>query len=230
MNPQPRRIKSFVRREGRSSDKRKQRLEQLWPRLGINPDTGMVDFNILFDRQAPTFLEIGFGTGTALLEMATKNPGNNYLGVEVYRTGIGQLLSQVDDLGITNIRVFNDDAVDVLTHQIPDQSLDGLFLFFPDPWHKKRHHKRRLVQSGFIQLILKKLKPGGVFHAATDWEDYAHQMMAVLSDNAQIINSAGEHHFAERPEYRPYTKFERRGQSLGHGVWDLIFHRVTASS
>ena len=225
MNSPPRRIKSFVRREGRSSDKRKQLLKQLWPRFGINQDTGIIDFNILFDRQAPTFLEIGFGTGTAILEMATKNPENNYLGVEVYRTGIGQVLSQVDDLGITNIRVFNDDAVDVLTHQIPDQSLDGLFLFFPDPWHKKRHHKRRIIKPEFIQLIQQKLQLGGLFHMATDWQHYAEQMLLQMDQAEGFSNISGTGNFSASKADRCETKFERRGLKLGHGVWDLIYKK-----
>lgn len=221
-----RRIKSFVRREGRTSTNRKQALERLWPLYGINPDSGQLDLDALFSRHAPCYLEIGFGTGTTLLDLATNNPQNNYLGIEVYRTGTAQLLSQAEELALSNIRVFNDDAVEVLNKQIPDDSLDGIFLLFPDPWHKKRHHKRRLVQPEFMQLVLTKLKINGLFHAATDWEAYAQHMMSVLSETKQLLNTAGEHNYADRPDYRPITKFERRGQALGHQVWDLIFRRI----
>ncbi|NOX42489.1 MAG: tRNA (guanosine(46)-N7)-methyltransferase TrmB [Gammaproteobacteria bacterium] len=226
MNPQAPRIKSFVRREGRSSVKRKLAFDKLWPQFGIEPDSDVLDFDKLFARHAPCFLEIGFGTGTALIETASNHPQNNYLGVEVYRTGIASLLNQVDELGLTNIRVFNNDAVDILNKQIEDRSLDGIFLFFPDPWHKQRHQKRRLVQAEFIQLVVQKLKPGAVFHAATDWQDYAQQMMTVLSANPKLTNVAGAQNYSPRPEYRPITKFEQRGQKLGHGVWDLLFQRT----
>jgi len=219
------RIKSFVRREGRSSAKRKQAFDKLWPHFGIEQHNKPLDFESLFVRQAPCFLEIGFGTGTALINAAAQHPENNYLGVEVYRTGIGSLLQQVDELGLSNIRVMNNDAVDLLDKQINDQSLDGIYLFFPDPWHKKRHNKRRLVQTEFVQLVAQKLKPGALFHTATDWQDYARQMMSVLSASPDLTNVAGEKRFTPRPASRPITKFEQRGQQLGHGVWDLLFQR-----
>jgi len=219
-------IKSYVRREGRSSTTRKRALEKLWPLFGIEANSDFLDFDTLFSRHAPCFLEIGFGTGTALIQTASNHPENNYIGVEVYRTGIASVLSQVDELGLTNIRVLNNDAVEVLNNQIVDQSLDGILLFFPDPWHKTRHHKRRLVQSEFVQLVTQKLKPGGLFHAATDWENYAQQMMTRLSANARLINTAGEQNYFPRPPCRPLTKFEQRGKKLGHGVWDLLFKRT----
>ncbi len=229
VRPITRHIKSFVRREGRSSVTRKRALEKLWPEFGIEADNVLLDFDKLFARQAPCFLEIGFGTGSALINAASRHPENNYLGIEVYRTGIGSLLHYVDELALSNIRVFNNDAIEVLNKQISDQSLDGVYLFFPDPWHKKRHKKRRLVQTEFVQLVVKKLKPGALFHAATDWEDYARQMMAVLSTNPDLINIAGKQRFSPRPASRPITKFEQRGQQLGHGVWDLLFQRSVAT-
>ena len=151
------------------------------------------------------------------------NQQNNYLGIEVYQTGVSQLMEQAEKLELKNIRLFNDDAVEVFEKQIPDASLEGVMLFFPDPWHKKRHKKRRLVQTGFMQLVIQKLKPGGMFHAATDWEDYAQHMMQVLSSMDQLNNQAGPEQYSPRPDYRPITKFERRGHRLGHGVWDLLF-------
>lgn len=226
MENQARRIKSFVRREGRDSAKRKHLFEQYWPVYGIDADRGLLDLDNLFGRHAPNFLEIGFGTGTALLDMAMHNPQNNYLGVEVYETGISQVMKQAGESGLDNIRLFNGDAVDILQKHIPANSLDGVYLFFPDPWHKKRHHKRRLVQTGFMQLVIEKLKRGGQFHAATDWEDYAQHMMWVLGSMQQLHNAAGTGEFSARPDYRPLTKFERRGHRLGHGVWDLLFTKT----
>ena len=171
-------------------------------------------------------VEIGFGNGASLAEMADVNPQQDYIGIEVHRPGVGNLLSQIEKLELTNLRVINDDAVDVLNQMIADASLDAVYLFFADPWHKTRHHKRRIVQKEFVHLLRNKLKVGGVFHMATDWEDYAKHMMRVMNESEYFENTAGKDQYLPRPDYRPLTKFEQRGQRLGHGVWDLIFKKV----
>ena len=171
-------------------------------------------------------LEIGFGMGQSLVAMAAAAPEKNFIGVEVHLPGVGRLLHSMEDEGVDNIRVYCHDAVEILNDCIDDASLDTVQIFFPDPWHKKRHHKRRLIQPDFVDLLCRKLKPGGVLHLATDWENYAEQMMEVLSANTQLRNQAGEGEFAPRPDHRPLTKFERRGERLGHGVWDLLFKKA----
>jgi tRNA (guanine-N7-)-methyltransferase len=224
--PNHRTIRSFVRREGRLTKGQQRALEELWPRFGVDNEPGLVDLPALFGRDNPKVLEIGFGNGKSLAEMAATFPDNDYLGIEVHRPGVGSLLLLVEEQGLSNVRVICDDAVQVLKQRIPDGSLDRVQLFFPDPWHKKRHHKRRILQPDFAELVRQKLKPGGVFHLATDWEDYAEQMMAVMTAAAGYENVAGQGQFAPRPESRPLTKFEQRGQRLGHGVWDLLFERL----
>ena len=221
-----RRIRSFVRREGRLTKGQQRALTELFPEYGIRLAQGELDLERLFKRRAPRILEIGFGNGTSLAELASRHTENDYLGIEVHRPGVGNLLLQIEKQGLTNIRVSNDDAVEVLEQQIPDDSLDAVYLFFPDPWHKKKHHKRRIVQPAFVQLLRRKLKPDGIFHMATDWENYAQHMLEVLTRAEGFANLAGEGNYSLRPEYRPLTKFEQRGQRLGHGVWDLIFKRV----
>lgn len=224
--PVKRRIRSFVKREGRLTRGQQRALDELFPLYGVCLEQGWLDFNVLFNRQAPRILEIGFGNGTSLAEMALQNPQNDYFGIEVHRPGLGNLLSQIEEKSINNIRVSNDDAIDVLNQQIPDGSLDAVFLFFPDPWHKRNHHKRRIVQDGFAQTIRKKLKIGGYLHMATDWKDYARHMMTVLSRADGFENTAGTGSYTARPDYRPLTRFEQRGQRLGHEVWDLIFKKT----
>lgn len=221
-----RRIRSFVRREGRLTKGQQRALDELFPQYGISLQQGGIDFDTLFGRQGARILEIGFGSGASLAEMATEHPENDYLGIEVHRPGVGNLLLQIEKQALNNIRVSNDDAVEVLEQQIPDESLDAVYLFFPDPWHKKKHHKRRIVQTAFAQLLHRKLKPGGIFHMATDWENYAEHMMDVMCASAGFENIAGEGSYIARPEYRPLTKFEQRGHRLGHGVWDLIFRKM----
>lgn len=224
-NPPPLRgIRSFVRREGRLTPGQRRALEELWPRFGVEP-TGILDFAALFSRRAPVVLEIGFGNGAALAAIAAAQPEKDFLGVEVHRPGVGSLLQRVAELGLANVRVAQVDAKMLLEQWIPDASLDAVYLFFPDPWPKKRHHKRRLLQPDFAQLVRRKLVVGGVLHAATDWEPYAQHMLAVLTAAPGYTNLAGEGAFALRPSYRPLTKFEARGQRLGHGVWDLLFQR-----
>ena len=228
MSEQPylRRIRSFVRREGRLTKGQQRALDELFPQYGITLQQSVVDLDILFGRQAPRILEIGFGNGASLAEMAANHPENDYLGIEVHRPGVGNLLLQIEEQALDNIRVSNDDAVEVLAQQIPDASLDAVFLFFPDPWHKRKHHKRRIVQPAFVRLLHRKLTPGGLFHMATDWENYAEHMMAVMSSADGFENTAGSGQYIARPEYRPLTKFEQRGHRLGHGVWDLVFKKV----
>ena len=219
-------IRSFVLRTGRMTESQKRAYDQLWPRYGLTIDQGMQNFAQLFQRNAPTVFEIGFGMGDSLAQMAAAAPDADFIGVEVHRPGVGRLLRLANERQLNNLRLYADDAVEVLSLCIPDQSLDRVQLFFPDPWHKKKHHKRRIVQPGFMHLIAAKLKPGGIFHAATDWENYAEHMMQVLTDTEGWENPQGVGNFSPRPDYRPGTKFEARGERLGHGVWDLIFRRL----
>lgn len=223
-----RRIKSFVLRQGRLSQAQQQAIDTQWPHFGLTLEDALLDFDSLFGRTAPTVLEIGFGMGTSLAAMAEANPDKNYIGIEVHRPGVGALLKLVQEKQLTNIRVFNDDAVEVLQRQIPPNSLSEVYLFFPDPWHKTKHKKRRILQAEFALNIARHLQPGGRFHMATDWEDYAQHMMRVMSSLDAYENLSGDHQYTPRPDYRPLTKFEQRGQRLGHGVWDLIFVKKPA--
>jgi tRNA (guanine-N7-)-methyltransferase len=214
-----------VKREGRLTPAQKRALDELWPRFGVVNAETPLDLPTLFGRAAPVVLEIGFGNGEALAAMAEARPENDFLGIEVHRPGVGHLLNLLAARSITNVRVVIADAKEVLTARIPDASLAAVHLFFPDPWPKKRHHKRRLVQPEFAQLVRRKLMPGGVLHLATDWQEYAQWMMTTLTGAEGFGNVSGEGCYAERGE-RPLTKFERRGERLGHGVWDLRFRRV----
>ncbi|GAB6042502.1 tRNA (guanosine(46)-N7)-methyltransferase TrmB [Endothiovibrio diazotrophicus] len=215
-----------MRREGRMTDGQKRAFDELWAQFGIDlPEKGMIDLAAAFGRDAPTVVEIGFGNGESLAEMAADDPARNYLGIEVHRPGVGHLLRVVEERGLGHVRAMSEDAVVILEQHIADGALDGVQLFFPDPWHKKRHRKRRILQPPFVELIARKLHPGGTFHMATDWAHYAEQMMEVMSASESFENAFGEGAYAPRPEHRPLTKFEQRGQRLGHGVWDLIFLR-----
>ncbi|HVL01918.1 MAG TPA: tRNA (guanosine(46)-N7)-methyltransferase TrmB [Dongiaceae bacterium] len=218
-------MRSFVRRQGRLTEGQSRALETLWEDYGLTLDGGPLDYSALFGNDGPVILEIGFGNGASLLQMAQNAPQQNYIGVEVHRPGVGKLINDADRADVHNLKVFCDDAIDVLARCIPDSSLDGVQLFFPDPWHKKKHHKRRIVKPEFAQQIRTKLKVGGYFHLATDWEHYAEQMLEVMSAADGFVNRAGAGQYAPRPDYRPITKFETRGERLGHGVWDLIFER-----
>jgi len=220
-----RRIRSFVRRQGRMTEPQRQMLQQLWGRYGVDEGPGLLDLDRLFGRRAARIVEIGFGMGGSLAQMAQQQPQCDYLGIEVHRPGIASLFRLLDQAAITNVRVISADAVEVLENRLPAASLDGIYLFFPDPWPKKRHHKRRIVQPDFMDLVASRLRPGAVFHMATDWEDYALQAMAVISACSGLRNCFGPSRFAPRLPERPLTKFERRGQRLGHGVWDLQFQR-----
>jgi len=218
-------VRSFVRREGRLTPGQERALEHLWPHYGIDEAEGLIDLAALFGRTAPIVFEIGFGNGSSLAEMAAKQPDTNFIGVEVHRPGVGHLLKLIEEQGLTNLRVACIDAVELLKHRIPDNSLDRLQLYFPDPWHKKRHHKRRIIQPAFVSLLAHKIKEGGHLHMATDWQHYAEQMLDDLSQNNDFTNCADSSGYIPRPDYRPLTKFEQRGQRLGHGVWDLLFER-----
>lgn len=191
--------------------------------------TSRLNIEQTFGRNAPTVLEIGFGMGHSLLEMATANPGINFIGAEVHRPGVGRLLNEALKAELNNIRVYNADVVEVLAKAIPEQSLDKIMIFFPDPWHKKKHHKRRLVQAPFIKQLLSKLKPKGIIHCATDWQDYAEQMMSVLSEFTELHNVEGPNQYANAADWRPGTKFEARGVRLGHDIYDCVF-RYAANS
>jgi tRNA (guanine-N7-)-methyltransferase len=221
-----RRIRSFVRRQGRLTKGQEFALENYWPVMGVEYETAPVDFTALFGREAPVTLEIGFGMGTSLVAMAQANPQQNFLGIEVHSPGVGACLATAHEEGVENLRVMCHDAVEVLEKMIPDNSLNMVQLFFPDPWHKARHNKRRIVQVPFAELVKSKLKLGGVFHMATDWEPYAEHMLEVMSSIDGYQNQSESNDYVPRPDSRPVTKFEQRGHRLGHGVWDLMFERV----
>lgn len=227
MIPEGRRpIRSFVRREGRLTEGQRRALERLRARFGIEYSENPLDLAAIFGRTAPITLEIGFGNGETLVEMAAAAPERDFLGIEVHRPGVGQLLRLAEEKGLANLRVICHDAVEVLSRQIPPESLATVQIFFPDPWPKKRHHKRRLVQPAFVALLVTRLRPGGALHLATDWEDYALHMREVLLGEPALENTSDpEDGFSPRPDSRPESKFERRGQRLGHGVRDLVFRR-----
>lgn len=222
-NPQ-RRIRSFTLRQGRLTEAQSKALDSLWPIYGLEANQSL-DIPAIFGREAPVVIEIGFGNGETLAHMAAAAPDTNFVGIEVHGPGVGQLLWRLQEKGLHNVRVYRADAVEILTRQVADASLNGVHVFFPDPWPKKRHHKRRLINPEFMQLVMRKLKQGGIFHAATDWEHYAQHMLAVLGACEELENTGLEDGYAPRPAHRPLTKFESRGQRLGHGVWDLIFTR-----
>lgn len=218
-------IKSFVLRQGRLTKGQETAMEALWPVFGVNVGDDLLDLPALFGRTAPITLEIGFGNGESLWQMAQAASQRDFLGIEVHAPGVGHLLKRIDETGLTNIRVMNTDAVEILQKRIPRASLDRVQLFFPDPWHKKKHHKRRIVQTDFVDLIAQSLCPGGVLHMATDWENYAEHMAMVMQDRSDFRNMAEQLPYSPRPDERPLTKFENRGLRLGHGVWDLLYQR-----
>lgn len=220
---QHRPIRSFVLRVSRTSNAQRRAVDELLPRYGIAFEPRPVDLDAVYGRQAPRVLEIGFGMGEALAEFARAHPERDFLGIEVHTPGVGNLLKLVDADGLTNVRVISHDAVEVLTHMIAPDSFDGVHVFFPDPWPKKRHHKRRLIQPAFVRLLASRLRPGGYLHLATDWVEYATQMLEVLRAEPSLANTAEG--YVERPESRPQTKFEARGIRLGHEVRDLLFRR-----
>ena len=219
----PRRIRSFVTRAGRVSTGQRRAMDELGPRFVVPYAPAHADWDALFGRRAPRVLEIGFGMGATTAEIAAARPGDDFIGVEVHEPGVGALLKLIGEQQLTNIRIIQHDAVEVLEQMIAPGSLGGVHIFFPDPWHKARHHKRRLIQPPFVALLASRLKPGAYLHCATDWQNYAEQMLEVLGADASLENTADG--YAPRPDYRPVTKFERRGLRLGHGVWDLVFKR-----
>ena len=221
-----RQIRSFVLREGRLTPGQQRAFDTLWPKWGLEFSGRELDLAAVFGNRKPVFVEIGFGNGESLAEMARRHPDRNYIGIEVHRPGVGHLLIKLDEFGCENVRVMRHDAVEVLQQMLTAASVQGVYLLFPDPWHKKRHHKRRILKPEFVDLLARVIRPGGFFHAATDWEDYAVQMLKVMSDaDDRFVNQAPTGDYVPRPEDRPLTKFEQRGQRLGHGVWDLIFTR-----
>ncbi len=217
-------IRSFVLRQGRMSDAQQRAYAELLPKYGITYQHAVLDWEQAFGRSAPRILEIGFGMGAATAQIAATLPQQDYLGVEVHTPGVGALLRLVEEHRLGNVRIIQHDAVEVLQHMIAEASLDGIHIFFPDPWPKKRHHKRRLIQPELVRLLVSRLKPGGYLHLATDWQEYAEWMLEVLSAEPALENTAAS--YADKPDYRPETKFERRGLNLGHGVWDIVFRRV----
>ncbi|WP_428164339.1 tRNA (guanosine(46)-N7)-methyltransferase TrmB [Diaphorobacter sp.] len=219
----PKGIKSYVRRAGRTTTGQAKALEDLGPRYMLSYLPAPLDATAAFGRSAPLVLEIGFGMGEATAHIASVRPGDNFLCCEVHEPGVGALLKRIGEQGIANIRILQHDAVEVLDHMLAPGSLDGVHIFFPDPWHKKRHNKRRLIQPPLVAKLAARLKPGGYIHCATDWQPYAEQMLQVLSAEPLLANTAQG--YAPQPEYRPLTKFENRGVRLGHGVWDLVFTR-----
>ena len=216
-------IRSFVLRQGRMSDAQTRFLEAKMPEVGIAYRNARIDLAEVFGRQARQVVEIGFGMGDATARIAQALPDTDFVGIEVHGPGVGNLCKLIDTDRIPNLRIIQHDAVEVLQAMIVPDSLDGVHVFFPDPWPKKRHHKRRLIQPAFVALLASRLKPGGYIHCATDWEAYAIQMLEVLSAEPSLANTAPD--YAPRPDYRPLTKFEQRGLRLGHGVWDLVFRR-----
>lgn len=220
-----RHIRSYSLRQGRLTVAQRAALETLWPLYGLDADQKL-DARSIFGRESPVILEIGFGNGESLAQMAADEPDADFVGIEVHRPGVGHLLLRLKERGLGNVRVYCADALQVLVRNVADASLDGINLFFPDPWPKKRHHKRRLVNEDFMRVVVQKLKSGGHFHAATDWQDYAQQMLGVLNACPGLRNTAAAGNpYLLRPSHRPPTKFEVRGQRLGHEVWDLIFSR-----
>ncbi len=218
-------IRSYVLRQGRFSPAQQRAVSDLMPRFGVPYREAPLDFAVIFGRKAPVIAEVGFGMGETTAHIASGNPGNDYLAIEVHAPGVGSLLKRIGENGIANIRIVQHDAVEVLRNMVPPSSLAAIHVFFPDPWPKKRHHKRRLLQDDFVELAASRLAPRGILHVATDWQEYAEHVLGVLGACPALANTADG--FAPRPAWRPETKFERRGLALGHGVWDLVFERRT---
>lgn len=218
-------IRSYVIRAGRMTEGQKKAFDKSWSVYGLSLFHGRINPDQVFRRKAPLVLEIGFGMGDSLLEMAQSATDTNFIGIEVHPPGVGRLMHQAQAAGVDNLRLFMADAIDVLEDCIPDNSLDRVQIFFPDPWHKKKHHKRRIINPEFVDKLWYKLKAGAVLHIATDWEHYAEYIMEVLCCAEGFCNTVDEYHFASRPDYRPKTKFEHRGERLGHPVWDIIFRK-----
>jgi tRNA (guanine-N7-)-methyltransferase len=235
VEPGQRKIRSFVLRQGRFTDAQQRAFDELWPRFGLDyapSERGAAprDYDAAFGRSAPRVVEIGFGNGEALRYAAQHDQDRDYIGIEVHAPGVGRLLNALAQDGSDHVRVYRHDAVEVLQHEIADGALDEIRIYFPDPWHKKRHNKRRLVQPEFAALLARKLRIGGRLHLATDWQDYAEQMWDVLDATDGLRNRAGARGHVPRPDWRPQTHFESRGQKLGHGVWDLLYDRTASAT
>lgn len=224
--PPKREIKSFVLRQGRITKGQEKALEDHWVDYGCALEDGMLDPAETFNQAGSMVVEIGFGNGDALLHIAALQPEVNFIGIEVHRPGVGRLVAEAEKENLKNLKVYCDDAVEVFKKCIADQSLERVQIFFPDPWHKRKHHKRRLIQDSFVELLMKKLIPGGEIHVATDWQDYAKYVVKVLNRQSGLHNQAVEGDYCDRPEYRIDTKFERRGIRKGHGVWDVIYKKI----
>jgi tRNA (guanine-N7-)-methyltransferase len=218
-------VRSFVLRAGRMGSGQQRAIDELGPRFRLPFAAQALDLDATFGRHAPRVLEIGFGMGDATAQVAGAHPETDFIGVEVHAPGIGSMLKRIGELQLTNVRIVQHDAVAVLQQMIPPAALAGVHIWFPDPWHKKRHNKRRLIQPGFVRELLTRLAPGGYLHCATDWQPYAEQMLEVLAAEPGLVNTAGSG-YAPKPEWRPLTKFENRGIQLGHGVWDLLYRRL----
>jgi tRNA (guanine-N7-)-methyltransferase len=222
----PRHIRSFVLRAGRMTQAQERALTELWPAYGVELGDDLLDLESIFGRRAPRCLEIGFGVGEVIGSLAENHPHIDYLGIEVHRPGVGRLLLQAQQAGLRNLRVICHDAVEVLQSRICDQAFEEILVFFPDPWHKKRHHKRRLIDPLFVATVADKLRAGGVLRLATDWQDYAEQMLAVCNASPHLASLSPDRSYVTRPDFRPPTRFERRGARLGHGVWDLAYTKL----
>lgn len=222
---QHRAIRSFVVRAGRMTAGQERAWQELWPKYGIDPGTGPIDFPAVFGRTAPVTFEIGFGNGESLVALALAHPERDFIGLEVHRPGVGHLMLRCESAGLANVRVVCQDAIEILQQHVADGALDEVLLYFPDPWPKKRHHKRRIVQPGFTELVARRLGPAGILRMATDWQPYAEHMLAVASACASLRNDSADGSFVPRPDNRPLTRFEQRGKRLGHGVWDLAFRK-----
>lgn len=216
-------IRSFVLRTGRMTDGQQAAFDRFWPQYGLSLSDGMLDANSAFDETRPLVLEVGFGMGDSLLQMAIDEPDKNFIGIEVHPPGVGRLLNNTAQAQLTNLKIYMADATDVLRECIPENSLHRFQVYFPDPWHKKKHHKRRIVQPEFIACAAARLEAGGLLHLATDWQNYAEHMLEVVAASVHLENTAET--FAPKPSFRPTTKFEMRGERLGHGVWDLLFRK-----
>lgn len=220
-------IRSFILRDQRLTAGQQRAMDELWPQFGVDYDGELLDLSQVFGRSAPLIVEIGFGNGVSLAQMAEADPDSNFLGIEVHTPGVGHCLVEIRERGLKNLRIMQHDAVEVFQNSLAENAIDRLQLYFPDPWHKKRHHKRRIVQKPFIALAASRIKTGGLWHMATDWQHYAEQMLTEMDAAESFENTVAPGEYAEKPAWRPQTKFETRGERLGHGVWDLL-HRCTA--
>ncbi len=221
-----RRVRSFVLRAGRLTEGQSRALKELWPLYGVDTSEDKLDFWTLFGNEQPVIMEIGFGNGDATWQMASAHPEENYLAVEVHRPGVGHLLLKLEEHAVSNVRIACEDAVELLDKRVPVASLAGVRIYFPDPWPKKRHHKRRIIQSRFVDLLVEKMLPGAILHMATDWEPYAEHMLEVMHNRQDFENLSPDGRFVSKPDWRPVTKYEKRGERLGHGVFDLVFRRT----